>query len=337
MPLQVPSENLALCTAIVEVGRVAAARLTVRDAALGFSKLTPPQRTALATQADRWGELAGALLTTWRNLSPSNPARRLGSMIADDDDLLLLALAAAPRLDRTLARAYASLGGPEVTVGVLLDLASPIFEHRLGLAGALHARRPLRAAALIELEDPGPAELDDVVGVARSVLAALRGEPITPAPSITAEEPELAADQVALVEAALTLPRWRAGALSVVNGPPRECAAIFTLRAAIDRRPAWRVEPHQPLPASCRDAALAGAHLGLSTTEISRPLLAGLQQAVATTRAAVVVSCNGWIPSGLPADTLQLQTRAFHRDSAEIISHAVPPGPVRSALEILGY
>jgi hypothetical protein len=258
-------------------------------------------------------------------------------MVGDDDDLLLLALAAAPRLDRTLSRAYASLGGPEVSVGVLLDLASPIFEHRLGLAGSLHARGALRAAALIELADPGPVELGDDVKVARSVMAALRGEPITPAPQVTTEEPDLPAEHAALVEAALTLPRWRPGALAVVNGPARECAAFFPLRAAIDRRPGWNIETHTTLPASCRDAALAGAHLGLTTTEVSRPLLAGLQQAVATTRAAVVVSCDGWIPSGLPPDTLQLQTRSFHRDRSEMISHAVPPGPVRAALEILGF
>lgn len=340
MPLQVLPENLALATAVVEVGRVAAARLTVRDASLGFSKLTPPQRTALATQAERWSELATQLLVTWRGLPAGNPARRLGAMVRDDDDLLLLALAAAPQLDRTLARAFASLstaGAPVLTVGLLLDLASPLFEQRLGLAGALHARGALRTAALVELPEPGPAQIDDGIRVARSVIAAIRGEPITPAPDVATEEPEVAPEHIPLIEAALTLPRWRSGALSVVNGPARECAAIFTLRAAIDRRPGWHLHATGPMSTSCRDAALAGAHLGLATTEVSRPLIAGLHHTAAMTRAAVVVSCDGWVPAGLPPDTLQLQTRAFHRENAEAISHVVPPGPVRSALEILGF
>jgi hypothetical protein len=337
VPLQVSPENLALCTAAVEVGRVAAARLTVRDASLGFSKLTPPQRTALATQADRWSDLATSLLTTWRGLPAGNPARRLGAMVRDDDDLILLALIAAPQLDRTLSRAYASLGGKALDVGLLLDLASPIFEQRLGLAGSLHTRAPLRAAALVELANPGPVQIEDEIRVARSVVAALRGEPITPAPDVLTEEPDLAAEHIPLIEAALTLPRWRPGALSVVNGPARECAAIFTLRAAIDRRAGWRIDSPATLTASLRDAALAGAHLALATTEISRPLLAGLHHTAAMTRAALVVSCDGWVPAGLPADTLQLQTRAFHRENSETISHAVPPGAVRSALEVLGY
>ena len=337
MPLQVPPANLALCTTIVEVGRVAAARLTVRDASLGFSKLTPPQRTALAAQAERWTELATSLLSSWRELATGNPARRLATMIGDDDDLLLLALAAAPQLDRTLSRAYGSLSSTELSVGVLLDLASPVFEHRLGLAGALHGRAVLRAASLVELDDPGPAQLADTIRVARTVIAALRGEPITPSPQVAVEEPEVSTEHLPLVEAALTLPRWRAGALSVLNGPARECAAILTIRASIDCRPVWRVEPSGPLHTSCRDAALAGAHLGLATTEVSRPLIAGLHHTAAMTRAAVVVSCDGWIPAGLPADTLQLQTRTFHRDKSEAISQVIPPGPLRSALEVLGY
>src|SRR5690348_10343108 len=146
--------NLSLCVSVIELARIAAARLTVRDATLGFSRLAAPQRTALQTQADRWDEIAENLLQIWR-AQPRGPARQLAAMTRTDDELLLFALAAAPQIDRTLGRAYKSLAGvSELTVGVLLDLASPTLEQRLQLVRFLHADRALRSSGLLEIARP---------------------------------------------------------------------------------------------------------------------------------------------------------------------------------------
>ncbi|HUQ03658.1 MAG TPA: hypothetical protein VM261_14270 [Kofleriaceae bacterium] len=327
--------NLPLCVSIIELARIAAARLTVRDATLGFSRLAAPQRTALQTQADRWDELANGLLQLWRG-QPRGPARQVATMARSDDELLLLALAAAPLIDRTLGRAYRSLAGVnELTVGVLLDLASPLLEERLGLVRLLHADRALRASGLLEIARRGPAMLDDVVAVAPSAVAALRNEPIAAPGPVAAEGHQLPDELIEVVEAAVSLPRWRPGKLSIVSGPPAERAAILTLRSALDRRPVWQLASPITDPASwCRDAALSGAHLVLP----SAVGLDALRHSAAWTQAAVVIACDGgMLPAETASDAPPLLTASVRGGATPGLSQSVPPGTVRSALETLGF
>jgi hypothetical protein len=327
--------NLSLCVSVIELARIAAARLTVRDATLGFSRLAAPQRTALQTQADRWDELAAALLQVWRG-QPRGAARQLATMARSDDELLLFALAAAPHIDRTLGRAYRSLAGvSELTVGVLLDLASPQLDHRLALVRLLHTDRALRSSGLLEIARRGPAMLDDAVTVAPSAIAALRGEPIAAPGPVAAEGHQLPDDLMEAVESAVNLPRWRPGKLSIVSGPPAERAAVLTVRSALDRRPIWHVANPVSDPASwCRDAALSGAHLVLPWANG----LDALRHSAAWTQAAVVIACDGGtLPPGSTSDTAPLLTSEIRGAATPGVSQSVPPGSVRSALETLGF
>jgi hypothetical protein len=327
--------NLPLCISIIELARIAAARLTVRDATLGFSRLAAPQRTALQTQADRWDEIASGMLQLWRS-RPRSPARQVATMARTDEELVLLALAAAPQIDRTLGRAYRSLAGVnDLTVGVLLDLASPNLEERLQLVQLLHGDRALRASGLLEIPRRGPAMLDDVVAVAPSAIAALRGEPIAAPGPVAAEGHQLPEELIEVVEAAVSLPRWRPGKVSIVAGPPDERAAVFALRSALDRRPVWQLAAPVTDPASwCRDAALSGAHLVLP----SPGGLDALRHSAAWTQAAVVIACDGaTLPSQSASDQPPLLTATVRGAATPGLSQSVPPGTVRSALETLGF
>jgi hypothetical protein len=342
--------NLPLCISIIELARIAAARLTVRDATLGFSRLAAPQRTALQTQADRWDEVTAGMLQLWR-AQPRGPARQLATMARSDEELILFALAAAPHIDRTLGRAYRSLSGVDaLTVGVLLDLASPNLEQRLQLVRLLHGDRALRAAGIVEITRTpvslrpagpsldghgGPAMLDDVIAVAPSAIAALRNEPIAAPGPVFAEGHQLPDELIDVVEAAVSLPRWRPGKLSIVAGPPAERAAILALRSALDRRPVWQVTNPVADPASwCRDAALSGAHLVLPQAGG----LDALRHSAAWTQAAVVIACDGnTLPAENGVDAPPLMTAAVRGAATPGLSRSVPPGTVRSALETLGF
>ncbi|MBZ0233345.1 MAG: hypothetical protein K8M05_13535 [Deltaproteobacteria bacterium] len=327
--------NLSLCVSVIELARVAAARLTVRDATLGFSRLAAPQRTALQTQADRWDEIAGGLLQRWR-AQPRGPARQLAAMARSDDELILFALASAPQIDRTLGRAYKSLSGvTELTVGVLLDLASPQLDVRLQLVRHLHGDRALRASGLLELPRRGPAMLDDVVTVAPSAIAALRNEPIAAPGPVAAEGHQLPDELIEVVEAAVQLPRWRAGKLSIVAGPPAEREAVLTVRSALDRRPVWHVaDPVSDMASWCRDASLSGAHLVLPWAN----RLDALRHSAAWTQAAVVIACDsGTLPPESGADSPPVLTTAIRGAATPGLSRSLPPGSVRTALETLGF
>jgi hypothetical protein len=327
--------NLPLCVSIIELARIAAARLTVRDATLGFSRLAAPQRTALQTQADRWDEVASGLLQMWR-AQPRGGARQLATMARSDDEMLLFALAAAPQIDRTLGRAYRSLAGVnELTVGVLLDLASPLLEQRLQLVRFLHADRALRSSGLVEIGRRGPAMLDDVVAVAPSAVAALRNEPISAPGPVAAEGHQLPDELIDVVEAAVSLPRWRPGKLSIIAGPPQERAAVLTVRSALDRRPIWQVSsPVHDTASWCRDASLSGAHLVLPWASG----LDALRHSADWTQAAVVIACDGGLlPAEAGPDAPAVLTSTVRGSATRGLSQSIPPGTVRTALETLGF
>lgn len=330
------AENVSLCTAIIDVARVAAARLTVRDAAHGYIKLAPPQRAALQTQADRWVEVTGLLLDGWRGLRRS-AARHLVDMVPDDDDLILLALVAAPQLDRTLARAYRGLSGlTEPSVGLLLDLAAPQLEQRLDLVGRLHADRALRAAALIEIAGNGPAMLTDPVDVSGSTVAALRGERIAPPGPSAAEDHQLDDELIPALEQALRIPRWLPGIVTILSGPPPERAAVMTLRAALDRKGCWHIQaPVTDATVWCRDAALADVNLGVTAEDLV-PTIRALRPVARTTQAAVAIACDVGDSGVAHPEGVVVSTQVVRRSAQSGISQRVPAGPIRSALETLG-
>ncbi len=332
--------NLTLCVSVIELARIAAARLTVRDAALGFSRLAAPQRTALQGQADRWDDVAGGLIELWR-AQPRGGARQLVAMSGSDDELLLFALAVAPHIDRTLGRAYKSLAGvAELTVGVLLDLAAPALEQRLHLVRVLHADRPLRASGLLEVDRPGPAMLDDRIAVAASAVAALRGEPIASPGSATAERHQLPDDVIDALEATVSMPRWVPGKVTIVAGPPAERSAVLTVRAALDRRPIWHVAaPVADAASWCRDAALSGVHLEVTSDGLPETMrsIDALRWSAARTHAAVVFSCDSGRLAASAGDPLHVLTAAVREAATPGLSQSVPPGTVRSALETLGF
>ena len=335
--MTIPSENVSLCAGIIEVARIAAARLTVRDAQFGYARLSAPQRTALQAQADRWNDVTDALLAAWRGL-PRGSARHLAAMVPTDEELILFALAAAPHLDRTLARAYRGLSGlHELTVGLLLDLAATALEDRLALVGVLHADRALRRSGLVELAGPGPAMLDEIVDPSPSAIAALRGERIAPPGPTATEGHELADELIPVVEAALALPPWRPGTVTVIAGPPQERAAVIALRSALDRRSVWHIHaPIHDAAAWCRDAALSDVHLGVTADEPG-PAITALRPWVASTGAAVVVACDGAAAGALASVDGVVSTQGVRQLARARISPSVPPGSVRTALETLGF
>lgn len=330
--------HLTLCLSVIELARIAAARLTVRDAALGFSRLAAPQRTALQAQADRWDDVADDLVRIWRN-QPRGAGRQLAAMARSDEELVLFALAAAPQIDRTLGRAYRSLAGvTDLTVGVLLDLAAAALDHRLQLVRLLHGDRALRASGLLELAHRGAAMLDDRVEVSRSAVAALRGETIVPPGPVAAEHAELPGEVAETVEAAVQLPRWSPGQITIVSGPAAERAALLTVRAALDGREVWHVSGPGPDPmAWCRDAALSGVHLDVAAAD-PRAAFDAMRQSAAWTHASVVISCddNGLADSS-PSGSRLIQTASLRAAAGSGVSGAVPAGRVRTALETLGF
>jgi len=177
--------------------------------------------------------------------------------------------------------------------------------------------------------------LDDVVAVAPSAVAALRNEPIAAPGPVSAEGHQLPDELIDVVEAAVSLPRWRAGKLSIVSGPPAERAAVLALRSALDRRPVWQVaNPGADTASWCRDASLSGAHLVL-------PPAAGLdalRHTAAWTQAAVVIACDGGtLPADTASDVPPLLTASVRGSATPGLSASVPPGSVRSALETLGF
>lgn len=148
---------------VVELARAAAAGLALRDADEGFARVPPEQQAALAERAERRPALTAALLDAW----PRVAARAPGLAEAGATEQLLIALAAAPALDRAIARTYRrTLDEPGLSAGALLDLAFAELDERLA------ATEVLRACGALELAEEPTASTP--VRIAPAVVAALR-------------------------------------------------------------------------------------------------------------------------------------------------------------------
>lgn len=331
---------IELGEAILALGRAAVARLTERDAAGGFVSLAPTQRAALQAQAARFEALAAAAL----GLARARPeVARLCALVPTVDEAVLGMLAAAPELDRALARAYAAVLAPEpaLTAGGLLDLAAISSGARLALAATLHADRPLRAVGWLVADEPGPITLRAPVRVAPSVIGVLRGEPVGPPGPARITRAVLAAELAAVVTGATLAPRWRAGDVALITGAPALRAALVTLRSALDDRPIWWIDAgalHDPI-AWCRDAVLARAHLVIDARDDEQAgLLARLAGPTARTGATVaVLSDETTLPAAVLTGLTVHAAATFTNRRDERMAALVPAGEVRQALEELGF
>jgi hypothetical protein len=183
---------------------------------------------------------------------------------------MLLALAAAPALDRGIALGYARLDREPLTAGLLLDLASATEANRLALCGALHPDAALRRSGVLLAGGPDGAAAtaaETRLAVAPAVLSVLRCEPVPLPRGVDELSPVPVAGAALRVLAALGVPPVRAGDLvAIAGGAAHDDAhveALARLLAGADGAQVWRLrlDDHaEPDWAGlARDAALANA------------------------------------------------------------------------------
>ncbi|HTM19075.1 MAG TPA: hypothetical protein VL172_01155, partial [Kofleriaceae bacterium] len=146
-----------LCRAVLQLARTAVARLLLRDHDDGFLALGDRERAVMGARAAQFPAHVETLASSWRSAEradPDGPLPVLAADAGDADGLLLLALTAAPALDRVIARTFRSLEPGGLTVGLLLDLLGEQESDRLALAHALAADAPLRRHGLLSTPAP---------------------------------------------------------------------------------------------------------------------------------------------------------------------------------------
>ncbi|MEZ4401364.1 MAG: hypothetical protein R3B06_15170 [Kofleriaceae bacterium] len=162
--------GVSLATVVIALTQAAAAALVVRDADAGFVRVPVEQRTQLSGRAETLAEHVADLCDGWPRIAVDEP--RLGGLRGGE--LLLLALAAGPALDRSVARVVRrALSDEPLTIGGLIDLAGADLDTRLALALAWERAEPLLARGLVHCADAEPT-LTSVVAVAPWVVARLR-------------------------------------------------------------------------------------------------------------------------------------------------------------------
>jgi hypothetical protein len=209
-----------LCASILALARTATARLLGRETDVA-SPVTRPRQSE-----SRFVERAADLRTAWAGAEQvvpgGGPLGRLSRLLrtsASFVEPVLLALAAAPLLDRSTARSYGRLDREPMTAGLLLDLASATEASRMALFAALHPDAPLRRNGLLLAGDDGAASAITPIAVAPAVLAVLRCEPV-PLPRGIDELPPLPdPGEATRTLDALGIPLLRAGELvAMVRG-----------------------------------------------------------------------------------------------------------------------
>ncbi len=262
-------EATDLCRAILALGKAAAARLTCRDGDEGFAALPATDKVSLSRLGDSFGariEAFGQALTAAEVAHSAGPIARLVTMTANSQELVLLALAAGPGLDRGLDRVHRNLGrGEQMTAGFLLDLAATGEDTRLVLAGALHPEAPLRQQGLLTSPAPGAVSASTPIEVAPAVLAALRGEEI-PIP-LGVEATRFDADPVLAGELAddLNLPPLRPGELALLPAAAPVARPLLAILAMTGGDKLWLTGDYDGdrLHDWQRDARLANALLAV--------------------------------------------------------------------------
>jgi hypothetical protein len=268
-----------LCASILALARAAIGRLAGRD---GEASAVPSGRPRLseAKFAERSDELRLAWIAAEQLVPGGGPLGRLSHLLrvsASFVEPMLLALAAAPALDRGVALGYARLDREPLTAGLLLDLASATEANRIALYGALHPDAALRRSGLLLAGNPDSAATTDTrIAVAPSVLSVLRCEPVPLPRGVEELSPVPVAGAATRVLAALGVPPIRPGDLvSIAGGASHHDAhveALARLLAGADGALIWRLridDRAEPDWAGLvRDAALANA-LCLVTADAS--------------------------------------------------------------------
>jgi hypothetical protein len=260
-----------LCAAILALARAAIGRLSGRDG----DAMSPSARPRLseAKFSDRSSELRTAWIAAAQLVPGGGPLGRLDQLLRSSASFvepMLLALAAAPALDRQVALGYARLDREPLTAGLLLDLASATEANRIALYGALHPDAALRRNGLLLAESSDSAvaiAADTRIAVAPSVLSVLRCEPVPLPRGVEELSPVPVAGAAARVLAALGVPPVRAGELvSITGGAAHDdahVAALARLLAGADSALVWRLglddRAEPDWPGVMRDAALANA------------------------------------------------------------------------------
>ncbi len=313
-----------LCAAVLALGKSAAARLTCRDNDEGFAILPAVDRAPL----EKLGELVGARLedfgaaiTSAETNDVDGATARLVQMTNNSQELLLLALAAGPALDRGLARVHGNLrgGATELTAGFLLDLAANDQETRLILAGALHPAAPLRRQRLLCAGAAGPVSSSTPLTVAASVLAVLRGEGIAPPDHVDLWSSSIEPALGATAAATIALPPLRPGVLTLLTGRLPAARASAKIIAMSAGRAMWiYARPFAPdeLVDLVRDATLAHAVVAIDidrSTDLATTLR-GLRQLLIHTERPLLA----WSRFAVPTTDLDFDDRLTHCDVGAI-------------------
>lgn len=161
------AQDAELIEAVLGLARAAIARLLRRDA----TPLSQGEAHGAADLAGTVPDRVAALLEAWHSHGlDADP--RLASCSALD--LVVLALAAAPELDRSTARSYRQLGGPP-TAGLVADLACTDVVSRVRVFRRLARDQPLRGTETVRAGSSQIPNAETELSVADWVVAALYG------------------------------------------------------------------------------------------------------------------------------------------------------------------
>jgi hypothetical protein len=166
-----PASEAPLVDGILALAHAALARLCARAAGAGEAPAPPPLP---GPTVDEVPARVAQLLETWAAFAaPLDP--RLASLSAID--VVLLALAAAPALDREVARRYRGLAAPEppLTVGLIVDLAGASSDSRARAMRRLVRDQPLRSSEVLLVNGGHVASVASEVSVGNGVLAVCYG------------------------------------------------------------------------------------------------------------------------------------------------------------------
>jgi hypothetical protein len=287
-----------LCGCILALARAASGRLLGRD-----GEVAPPGGRPGLSES-KFVERAGELRTAWaaaEQLVPGGgPIGRLGRLLRTSTSFVeptLLALAAAPMLDRGVARGYARLEREPMTAGLLLDLASTTEASRVALYAALHPDAALRRNSVLLAGAPDDAAAAGTqITVAPAVLSVLRCEPVPVPRGVDELQPVPVAGAATRVLEALGVPVLRAGELLPLLGGDAQVAALARLLAGAESSLVWRLRledgAEPDWAALVRDAALANA-ICLVTASAEGGWLRRLRWIVERTMRSVVIAVAG--------------------------------------------
>lgn len=137
------ASDAPLVDAILALAEAATARLGVREA-----RGHAPPPAGLIAGAELWPTLVAELVEAWNDSGIADD-ERLAALTATD--LVLLAVAVAPALDRATARRYRGFASPgePLTVGLVIDLAGGSAATRVRLGRRLARDLPLRAGEVV--------------------------------------------------------------------------------------------------------------------------------------------------------------------------------------------